>query len=805
LTRKSCHLEIFLISFAALLLEISYTRVFSFKLSSYFTYLIIGFAMLGIGAGGVFVALFRQLRQAAAERLLPGLALAGGLAIGLGYFVIAELEVSTHEPPSDPAQLMRLAAICLALFAGFLVIGLAIARIFTLRVEAFNRLYFADLAGAALGCAVAVPAMIVLSPPGCVFLSAAAVVASGLRLAQGGLRRASLLGLAALLALGAASHEALPDPVVDPVKTMGRDMSAEWKLTSVFRRWHPVFRIDVMESAVTGRKQKWLIHDGQHGSNLWRFSGDLEAVREEFADDDRALPFSVAKPEPRVLVIGAAGGVELLVSLAFGAQSVTGVELNPVTVSLLRDRFADYTGHLADNPKLELINAEGRSFLRRDTRQYDLIYFVAPDSYASMNAAQASGFVLVEGYLYTQEAVEEALRHLAPSGVLCMQFGEVEYERAPNRTSRYLSTARQAFEARALGAFPSRVLLVTNPGYPFHSSTILLRKEPFTPQQIDAVAQVTSRNPKMRVRYPAQRPQDRHSIPNAVITAPERVLKALYEQYSFDITPVTDDAPFFWHFARWRDFFVGPPNVPLRSPIDATHGHGEAALLVMLAISAVFAAVFLLLPFLVIRESFAVLPMKGRTLLYFAAVGLGFMGFEISLIQKLTLFLGYPTYTLTVTLFGLLVFSGIGSLLTERYASRRNSALAVLMIALLATGLGVRTVLNPLLDAIFGLPLAVRVAVTLLLLAPLGLCLGAFMPLGLATLARITAPSHREAYVAWAWAVNGFFSVIGSMLVTMLAMAHGFSSVVLLATGTYALAGVVLWRIPAHAAARDQR
>jgi hypothetical protein len=266
-----------------------------------------------------------------------------------------------------------------------------------------------------------------------------------------------------------------------------------------------------------------------------------------------------------------------------------------------------------------------------------------------------------------------------------------------------------------------------------------------------------------------------------------------------------DDAPFFWHFARWRDFFIGPANVPLRSPIDPTHGRGEAALMVMLSISAVFAAVFLLLPFLVIRDSFAALPMKGRTLLYFAAVGLGFMCFEISLIQKLTLFLGYPTYTLTVTLFGLLVFSGIGSLVTERYVNRRNGALAVLVIALLVMGLGVRTGLNPLLDAIFGLPLAVRVAVTLLLLAPLGLCLGAFMPLGLATLVRITAPSHRQAYVAWAWAVNGFFSVIGSMLVTMLAMTHGFSSVVMLATGIYLLAGIVLWCIPTPVSVRGPR
>jgi len=166
------------------------------------------------------------------------------------------------------------------------------------------------------------------------------------------------------------------------------------------------------------------------------------------------------------------------------------------------------------------------------------------------------------------------------------------------------------------------------------------------------------------------------------------------------------------------------------------------------------------------------------------------MGFEIALIQKLTLFLGYPTYTLTVTLFGLLLFSGIGSFLTERYAERWPRAPLALAGILLGLGVLISLGLDRVLAPLFGLPLPLRILFALSILAPLGLCLGGFMPIGLAAVARAAGPERSQEYAAWAWAVNGFFSVIGSMLVTILAMAHGFRTILLLATALYLLAAV---------------
>jgi len=790
---KHFYLEIFLASFAGLLLEISYTRVFSFKVSSYYTFLIIGLALLGIGAGGVFVALWGRLREAPLDRLLPLVSAAGGAAIGLGYVAVATVELSTYAPAWTLPQVARLALVCTVLFLSFLPIGLVIALIFARRPEAIHRLYFADLVGAGAGCAAAVPMMLLLSPPGCVFASGTAVAALGIRHALAGAGRLAFVGsaLSALLALGAFLSTALPDPIVDPVKTLNSKKMERWGFTSVFRRWHPVFRVDVLESPAIPQR-KALVHDADWGSALHEFDGNLASLRDRYEASSRALPFAVTAPSPRVLIVGSAGGGDVLASLYFGAERVTAVELNPVTVSLLRRDFADYTGRLAEHPRVELVNAEGRSFLARDSSKYDLIYFVAPDSYATMNAAQASGFVLVESYLYTTEMVHEVLRHLKPGGILCMQFGEVDYERKPNRTARFLATARAVFEELGIGDFARHVLLATNRDFPIELSTMLLRKEAFTAAQVNAFVEVGERIRDGELRYVPGRQFDR-SLPNLVISAPTGDLERLYRNYSYHIGPVSDDAPFFWHFARFGDM-LGGRNPALRNPLGPEDGRGEAALLTMLLVSSVLSALFVLSPFALVRERWVLLPAKAPAALYFAALGLGFMFFEIALIQKLTLLLGYPTYTLTVTLFALLVFSGLGSLVAERYVDRRDRALLALALVLVGLTGFFQYGIDPIVDGLVGHALPVRIVFAVLVLAPLGLCLGAFMPLGLITVSRLSV--HRGEYVAWGWALNGVFSVIGSILATILSMSYGFRTVLLIAAVVYVLAAGVLRRIP---------
>ena len=796
--RRPLYLEIFLVSFAVLLLQIAYTRIFSFKVSSYFTYLIIGFALLGIGSGGVFVALSSRLRALATERWVAVCAPVGALAVGLGYAIVASLPLDLSAQATRPDSIARLVGVCGILYGGFLAMGLVVAAILAGRPLAANRLYAADLAGAGAGCAAAIPLLVWLTPPGCVFAAAAALSAAGVRSALRARWPAAAVGGVALLVplLGLAlGSERLPDPVVDRSKTLSAEERERLEVTPIFSRWSPVFRVDVLESP-RWPHLKILAHDGLWGSALWR-SESQNAEGATGGPTHHVLPFAVANPEPRVLVIGAAGGHDVLASIELGASHVTAVELNPVTVSLLEEHFADFTGHIPRHEKVTLVNAEGRAFLRSDASQYDVIYFVAPDSFATMNAAQASGFVLVESYLYTVETIQECLRHLNPGGILAMQFGEMDPSR-PLRTPRYLATARRAYETLGIPEFPRHVLLAVSELPPlagvhsFPLSTILLSTTPYDAARIERLFAAAREVPVTKVEHAWGRARGQ-GVVGGLIDAPREELDALQAGYPYHITPVTDDSPYFWHFVRFANFL---PGATVPAHLDPAVARGESALLVMFGVSTAFALVFLLLPFLALRGRWARLPHKRASVPYFAALGLGFMGYEVSLIQKLTLFLGYPTRALTVTLCALLVAAGLGSWLSGRVVERRDRVLLLLVSALLLLTAFYRSGLDRLVDAAGGAPLAARIALAVGVLTPLGLVLGAFLPLGLASVSRASPPELRSEYVAWSWAVNGFFSVVGSILVTIVSMSYGFRTVLLLAAALYVAAGLCLRALP---------
>ncbi len=783
-----CYLEIFAISLASIVLEIGYTRIFSFKLYYYFTYLIIGLALLGLGAGGVFVTLAARLREASLTRILAhGCALAGTSAIA-GYFVVAWVPLDPTLLDKRLVELAKLALLSTVVFLPFLLTGVMITRMFAARPERIARLYFADLAGAGLGCAVIIPLIWTVTPPGCVMTSAALFALAGLRRAVRAARGAvpwialvGVLGIAAALAPGM-----LPDPVPEPQKTLGHyDPKVD---PVVFTQWSPVFRIDVMETPWRP-DVKLVIHDGQLGSGLHRFDGDLSHLS-AFDADPRAFPFAVVGRDARVLVIGAAGGHELLASLYFGAAHVTGVELNPATVSLLTDRFADFTGHLPENPRVTLVNAEGRSYLKRAGGTYDLIWLVAPDTYAAMNAASSAAYVLSEGYLYTVEMIDEVLTHLADDGVLCAQFGETAYAQKPNRTTRYVSTAREALRRLGVGEFSRHVVVLTSPDV-LMLSTILVKRTPFTDAEIARLSQSFARVPGTEPRYvPGLQPEE--GPVSSAITAPRGALADWYRRRPYLVDPVTDDSPFFWHFARFRDALRSAKSRGVvLDPEDST---GERVLLVLLAFVVVFAATMLLLPFAVLGASWRRVPYKGWAALYFAALGVGFMFFEVPLIQMLTLFLGYPSYSLSVTLCALLLSTGLGSVVSARYP-RRLAVLVAMLLTLAGCVAVYRLVWPGIVGHLVGLALPWRVLAAVVVIAPLGFALGAFMPLGLTRIAGLGA-STRE-YVAWAWAVNGFFSVISSVLSTILAMVIGFNAIMTTALCLYVVAVVALARIPA--------
>jgi hypothetical protein len=751
--------EILAASFAALLLEISYTRVISFKLFYYYTFLVIGLALLGIGTGGVLVAISTRLRQAATDTVLKWSFLVGAASVGIGYVIVASVSTDTlsiwdYGTRAQLSAVARLLVICLAIFASFLAVGVIVATLFARRADKIGRLYFADLIGAGLACAVVVALISSIGPAATIMLAGLILALTGLSIVARGRGRGVAVGvvLAVVLATLVARPALLPEVSDDATKA---------QLTSAnttFSSWSPIFRVDVSNY----RNERILYHDGLQGSGIFRYNGN-PATLTRFNSDPRKFPFAVTGAAPaRVLIIGAAGGNEVLTSLYYRAGHIDAVELNPVTWSLVTHTYA---------------SCDGRSYLARSTTKYKLVWYPAPDSYAA-NAASAGAYVLSESYLYTSNAIVDSLNHLNPQGLLAVQFGEFDNV---NRTLRYVATARHALAELGVHDPRSHILVASSPDINgFSLSTILVKRSSFTPAE---VTRFTSDLPSVHgasLQYAPGRSNPNDAVKRLIETPGSR-LDAFYNSYPFDVRPINDNRPFFWHFTPFTDVVRG-----FTKPIDkkdVEQSVGERVLVVLLGIAVLLAGFFLLLPFVRIRQTWSGLPRKRQSALYFALLGLGFIFFEVTLIQRLTLFLGYPTYSLTVTLMAILVSTGIGAYLSERFKDRPRRAVPVLMAAI--TGLTVFYLLGltPLTNALLPWPLAARIPVALAVLAPLGLCLGMFMPLGIGVVAGLTE-SSRE-YVAWGWAVNGFASVIGAVLSTILAMTFGFGVVLALALILY--------------------
>jgi hypothetical protein len=818
-TRMPQWLVMLLVSMSALMLEVSYTRIVSFKLFYFYVFLVIGLALLGIGSGGIAVAIWEPLKRATTERIVAVCCIWGAVSITIGYVVIARLPINTFDiwaygTSRSFLNVGVLAVLCLALFATFISIGIIIATLLGRAREQIGRLYMADLVGAGAGAFFAIPFITWLSPPAVVMLSALILVVTGLlslpRKPAAQQVRSPLFAVgsvtAGFLAVVVAFNGVLPDVRPEDNKIASPD-------GAIHSEWGPVFRVDVGAEVTDPMRPdvevNMLAHDGTFGSALYEFDGDVDSLT-RYDSDARSIPFTILDDPPeRELIIGSAGGNEILASLYYGTEHIEAVELNPVTTSLLTDDFAEHTGNLPDRPEVDLHQGDGRTYLARTDKDYDLVWFVAPDSYAASNAASSGAFVLSESYLYTTEMIEETLEHLTDDGIMVAQFGELNFLDSPNRTARYVVTAREALQNLGVEDPSNHIVvsaeLVETAG---DLATIIVKRTPVTADEVERFTQSLENIDTSRAAAGLE--QFSQHIP---IYAPglatgdhlvaslgggtEAEVASIVADSPTAIHAVVDDAPFFWHFERFTsvipDIFE---SIDGRGTVlDIELGIGERVLLLLFAFAALYAAIFLLLPFITVRRQWAALPFKPVSSVYFACLGLGFMFYEITMIQRLVLFLGFPTLSLTVTLAAILVFTGGGAILSNRFADRPRQIMPALVAALLGLTVFYQFGLPWLTSSFLTQELPVRIMLSLAVLAPLGVCLGMFMPLGLRLVSGLTR--YDQEYVAWSWAVNGFFSVMGAVLTTILSMTFGFTPVLYLALAVYVVAVLTfLWLHP---------
>jgi hypothetical protein len=711
-----------LISLAGMALEITLTRVFSVLFFYHYVFAILSIAMLGVGLGAALV-----YQRGTAPTRGRALLRAQNLTLLCSVAVLGLAVVVVATAPIDGRLLLAAAAAI-----PYLLLGMTLATLFGAWPEASPTLYGADLSGAGLGAAAAIPLLNWLGGLDALLFTALLFVAGSLLfgLARGQpMARLQVIGagvmalvIAVTLALGGLDLDmrrlATPKPLTQQLQE-----SPESQI--VFTRWDAFARTDLLESsAEPWRKQVYI--NGAAGSIMPRLPATVDEER-RLTNDLGYFPFqqwpATSSAPSRVFVIGPGGGKDVLFALVAGSQNITAVEVSPGVVQAVR-HYAEYNGGLFDHPYVTVVVDEGRSYLRRSGAQFDLISL----SEVIALTAERGSYILAENYVYTVEALHDYLDALAPGGRIALKLYD-EYT-----LTRAFTTAVAALRERGLdeAAATRCMTVVLDPRLlseqaPLRGPLLIVHRDPVSPQAAEELLGAI----EQAGYIPLFVPHVHERPPLSGLTSGQTTLEELVDSFSrADISPTTDDRPFFYEFRR------GLPEV-LRQ---------------LLAVLGTLAALGLI--YLAWRRR----SMPGAfwsLVLYFALLGVGFMLVELAVIQQLTLFLGHPTTALTVGLFAALVSSGLGSLAGGRLGSERTER--TLLVAAFLSGL---------------------------------FALGMPFSLGLQVAERQSGPLM----IPLVWGVNGVTSVIGSAGGIALAILWGFDTVLAAGGLVYLAIALLVWR-----------
>jgi hypothetical protein len=893
-----------------ILFEIALTRVFAIMMWHHATYMVIAIGLLGFGASGSLMTALRlgeRIRDPA--KALTWVSTAYGISVMLAFCFATLVRIDSVAIWGKPENFLALFLIYLIVGVPFLLGGFGIGLALTRYVQQVNRLYFGDLCGSALGAGLSVVLMKQFGSSAAVIMAGGFGLVAAFCFAFGApLRYRLASGLA--LALGALVATGFGSGAVDwsvPYAPGKEAVVLQRFIEAAQLRGEQGLRIDKIHSATAevqvgpeqpatpgiGGDAGLVDHRaiivravGQDGTApTWLFRDAVQLDQFPFLDDMQPATAYVARKaagrvEHDVMVIGVGGGVDVLMALANGAKQVDAVELNTAMVEMVTERYADYLGglFLPTSPfadRIQLINSEGRAWLRSHDDRYDVIQMSGVDSYTALSTG---AYTLSESYLYTVEAVQDFYAHLNEHGIVnwsrfmenaplkpretlrlaniaCTALRELGIADAhrhvavfqgdqwastmvrkgaftdievaalrefaarqgfvglvydplgfadapPALEASHFARLRQVFLAamQRVGGFPTgpaaenelvwglqQAAVELANGRPPAASWLPapLRDEALAPRVVQLL-----REDAVRSAIEAQAGYMRTSLRAfaTLLRGSEAERRAFVDDYEFDVTPSTDDSPFFFNYYRWSSALraFGDRTETFTYQTDVPVGH--VVLLASLVQIMLLAGLLILLPLRKLAHEGLRTPGAWRCFAYFASLGLGFMLLEIALMQKLVIFLGHPTYALSVVLTSLLASAGVGSLLAGRIRLVETRHLRWILLGVVVVVVGSVAAVNLLLPSWLGQPLGVRMLIVVLLLVPTGLVLGMPFPSGM----RVVEAQCPQ-LLPWGWAVNAFFSVFGSIFCIVLSMWIGFTNVLLAAGGVYA-AGMLCLR-----------
>lgn len=795
-----------LVSGATLLLELALLRLFAVQQFYHFAFMAVSLALLGAGASGSLLSVWHRRFSSAGSLSPPWLCLLFGLATVGAYLVINTLPFDSFSIAWDSRQILYLTAYFLAIAFPFLFSGLLVGgELMRASRTGSHKVYGANLVGSALGTLASIPALSLAGGEGVVVLAAILGVLSGPLVASPepsnmGHRSGGLLsnqgrwhmGLT-MLALVAGivllvRPAAFMDQAISPYKTLPHLLNSK-ESEHVLTVRDATARVDVVASSaihvmpglslsspVGPPPQAGLTLDGDNLMPIVGLSPDSDQAAMLVDNVPAGAAFRL-RPNARTLLIEAGTGMDPMLALAAGAKQVTAVEDNRLIIELIRNEYESFTHRLYTDGRVKVTNQSGRVFSRQEGNgRYDLLFLSLTDPHRPVSSGAYS---LTEEYLYTVEAMGDYLALLDERGLLVVTRW---LQTPPSESARLFATMAAAL--RLSGREPVEHLMAFRS---LRTMTVIAGSRPFTETEIEILTAFLRRRGYDAVHFPGIRPEDLnqynllsapvyHDLFARILADPART----FSEYRFDIRPSTDDHPFFFHFFKWRQ----TPEIlaSLGLTWQPFGGSGFFVLIALLLLVALASAFFILMPIMLDRASdrppgSIEKRWRVRVFWYFAALGLAFLFVEMPLAQRFILILGQPVTALAVVLFSLLLFSGLGSLTVSRIRLPWALGILVSLIGIYPF------LLEPISALALAWPEWSRIALTIVVLAPLGYLMGVPFASGLRLVER-----YEPALVPWAWAINGSFSVISAVLAVIIALSWGFSVVLWLGAVAYGMA-----------------
>jgi len=815
MTRRSAFLAgLFLLCMGVLLLQIVETRVLSVISYYHLAFFAISMAMFGMTAGAL-IAYFNQARFAP-EHLLGQLS---WIACAFAAATVLSIVVLISTVLLDASMGILLSAVLwlkliAALLPPYVFAGMGISLALTRSPWPIGLVYGFDLAGAAAGCLGALVLLNLMDGVSALFMIAALGAAAALFFRRGALpaeltaaarSKWMLLDRPGALFIGLAAF-ALVNAAIAPnglVLSFSKGV-VENPQDIAYMRWNSYSRVraDKVVHGDVGMwgpspempdfdlDQRWMNIDGDAGTVMYRFDGDIASL--EFLKYDITSLAHRIRNRGKAAVIGVGGGRDLLAAYLFGFRDVTGVELNPIFVDLLKNRFREFN-QLAALPGVKLEVDEARSWFATAGRDqnFDLVQMSMIDTWA---ATGVGAFSLSENGLYTMEGWRRFLSALAPDGV----FTVSRWYSPGNtgETGRLLSLAKGTLLAMGV-ADPSRHLFLASIR---NLSTLIVGRAPFSPEDV-ARLEEACRELRFTVLASPSTPPNSEVLRGIMQARDLAALAALPALYHIDVSPPTDARPFFFNQLRFTDPLAMMEASRASAGVLSGNLAATLTLAIIIALSAILVVLTIVIPALPTARQLPPRTVASGTA-YFLLIGFGFMLVEIGVIERLSIFLGHPVYGLAVGLFGVIVATGVGSLASDRLPLATPtralawSTLTFVYLALLPLWLPAVT------QAFEAHGIAVRAAIALAGIGPAGLLMGFGFPTGMRLVASIDARP-----TPWFWAINGAAGVLAAGLAVAVSIAFSINACIFIGAACYLPLGALataLMSARARSAAADR-